>query len=86
MSEGEHLRHKGTLVPLYCLHHTTVYIFCNAIYHKTLSFLCRFGIIITFCIAFAQLELPAFIHFYHRRLYFAPGYAMVKTVIWNICV
>lgn len=23
MSEGEYLRHKGTLVPLICLHHTT---------------------------------------------------------------
>ena len=22
MSEGEYLRHKGTLVPLICLHHT----------------------------------------------------------------
>ena len=24
VSEGEYLRHKGTLVPLICLHHTTV--------------------------------------------------------------
>ena len=86
MSEGEHLRHKGTLVPLYCLHHTTVLHFLQCHLSQNFVDFVSFWHNYNFFIAFAQLKLPAFIHFYHRRLYFAPGYAMVNAVIWNICV
>lgn len=62
MSEGEYLRHKGTLVPLYCLHHTTVLHFLQCRLSQNfvdfVSVLCIYN----FFIAFAQLEPTVFVH------------------------
>ncbi len=63
MSEGEYLRHKGTLVPLYLptsYHCFTFFamIFITKFCVDFVSVLCIYN----FFIAFAQLELPAFVH------------------------
>ena len=59
MSEGEYLRHKGTLVPLYL---PTSY-HCFTFF--AMIFITKFCLCIyNFFITFAQLELPAFIHIF----------------------
>mgnify|MGYP006938599083 CR=1 FL=1 len=61
MSEGEYLRHKGTLCTLFAYIISLFYIFCNDIYHKfvdLVSVLCIYN----FFIASAQLEPTVFVH------------------------
>ena len=63
MSEGEYLRHKGTLVPLICLHHTTDLHFLQC--HLSQNFVDFVSVlrIYNFFIVFAQFNLPVFVHF-----------------------
>ena len=64
MSEGEYLRHKGTLVPLICLHHTTDLHFLQC--HLSQNFV-DFVLVLriyNFFITFAQFNLPVFVHIF----------------------
>lgn len=62
MSEGEYLRHKGTLVPLYLPTSYHCFTFFAMIF---ITKFCRFGSVLciyNFFIAFAQLEPTVFVH------------------------